>query len=93
MSPADLLDSRIRACIRKRGFSDLSEVQTQAIPRVLSGEHMVLIAPTGTGKTESAMLPVFNSMLSLPGGGFQGPVHYPAQIAEPGHAPASRVVV
>ncbi len=71
MSPADLLDSRIRKCIRKRGFSDLSEVQTQAIPRVLSGEHMVLIAPTGTGKTESAMLPVFNSMLSLPGGGFQ----------------------
>ena len=71
MSPVELLDPRIRECIRKRGFSDLSEVQTQAIPRVLSGEHMVLIAPTGTGKTESAMLPVFNSMLSLPPGGFQ----------------------
>jgi len=61
----------IRKCIRKRGFSGLSEVQTQAIPRVLSGEHLVLIAPTGTGKTESAMLPVFNSMLSLSAGGFQ----------------------
>ncbi len=71
MTSADLLDRRIRECIRKRGFSDLSAVQTQAIPRVLSGEHMVLIAPTGTGKTESAMLPVFDRMLSLPGGGFQ----------------------
>jgi len=71
LSPADLLDPRIRDCIRKRGFYGLSEVQKQAIPKVLSGKHVVLIAPTGTGKTESAMLPVFNSMLSIPGGGFQ----------------------
>ena len=71
MSPVDALDPRIARCIEKRGFSSLSEAQARAIPRVLAGEHMVLIAPTGTGKTESAMLPVFNRMLSLPPGGFQ----------------------
>ncbi len=65
------LDERVQACIRKRGFIELSEIQDQAIPRVLAGDHLLLIAPTGTGKTESAMLPVFNGMLSLPAGGFR----------------------
>jgi ATP-dependent Lhr-like helicase len=65
------LDERVLACIRKRGFIELSEIQDQAIPRVLGGEHLLLIAPTGTGKTESAMLPVFSGMLSLPAGGFR----------------------
>ncbi|HVP93881.1 MAG TPA: DEAD/DEAH box helicase [Methanoregulaceae archaeon] len=65
------LDPRIQECIRKRGFSVLSEVQKQAIPRGLSGENILLIAPTGTGKTESAMLPVFHRMLSVQGTGFK----------------------
>ncbi len=64
------LDSRIRAVIRDRGFSELSLVQQQAIPRVLEGNHLLLIAPTGTGKTESAMIPVFNGMLKAKGTGF-----------------------
>lgn len=72
MTPIELLDPKVRECIRKRGFSDLSEAQQQAIPLVLSGKHIVLIAPTGTGKTESAMFPVFNSLLQMPaGGGFK----------------------
>jgi ATP-dependent Lhr-like helicase len=65
------LDPRVQACIRKRGFSSLSDVQQQAIPLVREGRNMILIAPTGTGKTESAMLPVFDAMLSLPAGGFR----------------------
>ncbi|HUH78417.1 MAG TPA: DEAD/DEAH box helicase [Methanoregula sp.] len=69
MTTIELLDPRVRECIRKRGFSGLSEAQQQAIPLVLSGSNIVLIAPTGTGKTESAMFPVFNALLSLPAGG------------------------
>ncbi len=64
------LDPRVLGCIRKRGFTALSDVQEQAIPAVLDGAHLLLIAPTGTGKTESAMLPVFNRMLSCPQAGF-----------------------
>ena len=72
MTTIELLDPKVRECIRKRGFSDLSEAQQQAIPLVLSGKHIVLIAPTGTGKTESAMFPVFNALLQMPaGGGFK----------------------
>lgn len=54
----------IIACIKERGFSEFSEVQELAIPIILTGEHVLLIAPTGTGKTESAMIPIFNQMLS-----------------------------
>jgi Lhr-like helicases len=69
---AEQLDPRVRACIKKRGFTRLSPAQEQAIPIVLSKKNLVLIAPTGTGKTESAMFPVFDALLKMPaGGGFK----------------------
>jgi len=68
----ELLDPGVRACIKKRGFTRLSPAQEQAIPIVLAKKNLVLIAPTGTGKTESAMFPVFDALLSMPaGGGFK----------------------
>src|SRR5512139_2124473 len=72
MKQIDILDPKGRACIKKRGFSVLSEAQKQAIPLIHKGDNVILIAPTGTGKTESAMFPVFNALLSTPsGGGFK----------------------
>jgi ATP-dependent Lhr-like helicase len=72
MKQLEMLDPKVKACIRKRGFSVLSEAQKQAIPLIHQGNHVVLIAPTGTGKTESAMFPVFNALLSMSsGGGFK----------------------
>ncbi len=68
---ADLLDPRVREVVRKRGFTGLSEAQEQAIPRLLAGENLVLVAPTGTGKTESAMFPVFDRLLETAGPGFK----------------------
>jgi len=47
----------------------LSDAQVEAIPLVLAKKNLVLIAPTGTGKTESAMFPVFNALVSMPAGG------------------------
>jgi ATP-dependent Lhr-like helicase len=64
------LDPRIRECIRKRGFAELSEIQALALPQVQAGKHLVLIAPTGTGKTESAMIPVFDALLRERSAGF-----------------------
>ncbi len=67
----DLLDPEIREVVRKRGFTSLSDAQEQAIPLLLENHNLVLIAPTGTGKTESAMLPVFSRLLATPGQGFK----------------------
>ncbi|MFA5332370.1 MAG: DEAD/DEAH box helicase [Methanoregula sp.] len=68
----ELLDAKVQVCVKKRGFTRLSPAQEQAIPLILKKNHIVLIAPTGTGKTESAMLPVFDALLKMPaGGGFK----------------------
>ena len=69
MKPIEVLDPKVQACIKKRGFSALSDAQKQAIPLILNGNHVFLVAPTGTGKTESAMFPVFNELMSMPSGG------------------------
>ncbi len=66
MSPLDRLDERVRSCVKRRGFIGLSDAQVQAIPPVLDGHNIILIAPTGTGKTESALLPIFSKLVSSP---------------------------
>jgi len=64
------LDPRIQECILKRGFEELSEIQSLALPQVQTGKNLILIAPTGTGKTESAMIPVFDALLRQKSAGF-----------------------
>ena len=67
----ELLSPAVREVVRKRGFTALSDAQEQAIPLLLEGKNLVLVAPTGTGKTESAMLPVFDRLLATAGPGFK----------------------
>lgn len=55
-----LLTDQVRESVLKRGMLPLTEVQERAIPVILRGENALLISPTGTGKTEAAMIPVFH---------------------------------
>ncbi len=59
----DLLDPRLRELLSKNNIQHPTEPQQKAIPSVLSGHHVLLIAPTGLGKTESALLPLFHQLL------------------------------
>lgn len=61
----DLLDSRIREALAELGMTTPTGTQQKALPAILSGGHVLLIAPTGTGKTESAMLPAFDMLLRM----------------------------
>src|ERR671927_1180430 len=48
---------------RKEGFNSLTIIQEKALPVITRKVNCLLVAPTGSGKTEAAVLPVF-AMLS-----------------------------
>ncbi len=57
------LGPTVRAVLSERGFQTPTEPQQRAIPVLATGAHALIIAPTGTGKTETAMLPVFDALV------------------------------
>lgn len=57
------LDPRIVAATRELGIESFTEPQLRAIPPILEGRHVLLVAPTGIGKTEAAVLPIFHRIL------------------------------
>ena len=63
--PFSLLIKPVRRLVQERGFIAATDPQAQAIPPILEGKNVLLIAPTGTGKTEAAFLPVFSRLLEL----------------------------
>ncbi len=58
------LDSRIVSMLDEVGMNVPTEAQEKLIPLVLGGRNALLVSPTGTGKTEAAMLPVFDRILA-----------------------------
>jgi ATP-dependent Lhr-like helicase len=42
------------------GFTQLTEIQKKAIPAVVQKKDCLIIAPTGSGKTECSVIPVFS---------------------------------
>ncbi len=56
---------RVHSLMNQEGISEPSEIQKRAIPAILSGKSVLVIAPTGTGKTYAAMLPIFQLFLQL----------------------------
>ena len=47
---------------KSMGFENLTEIQKQAIPKILEEKNCLIIAPTGSGKTECATIPVFSKI-------------------------------
>jgi len=57
-----LLSPEVVEVARRAGLTELTPIQEKAIPAVLSGHHVLIVAPTGSGKTEAAMLPILSMM-------------------------------
>jgi ATP-dependent Lhr-like helicase len=57
------LDPRVVDAAKELGIEDLTPPQLHAIPPILAGNHVLLVAPTGIGKTEAAVLPILHHLV------------------------------
>src|SRR3989475_4035263 len=48
--------------LHRAGISKINEMQTQAIGEIRSGSQLLIVAPTGSGKTEAALFPVLEAL-------------------------------
>ncbi len=57
------LNDDIQKTLKSKSIQKPTEPQKKAIPYILRGENVLLIAPTGLGKTEAALLPIFSNFI------------------------------
>ena len=53
-------NSILNSLFEKYGFSHLTEIQKRASPLILQKKDCLVIAPTGSGKTECSVIPIFS---------------------------------
>ena len=53
-------NSKINSLFEKFGFVNLTEIQKKASPIVLQKKDSLIVAPTGSGKTECSVIPIFS---------------------------------
>ncbi len=64
--PFTELQPPLQTILGELGFTKATDPQVMAIAPISRGENVLLIAPTGHGKTEACILPVFNRFLAHP---------------------------
>jgi ATP-dependent RNA helicase DeaD len=56
------LNPGILKALKKKGYEDLTPIQEQTFPHVLTGRDMISLAETGSGKTAACAIPVVQSV-------------------------------
>ncbi len=70
MGAFDLLSDEILSVLTNLGIQEETKPQEDAIPPILEEKNTLVIAPTGIGKTEAALLPILDNILSKDTSGF-----------------------
>ncbi|MDH3204898.1 MAG: DEAD/DEAH box helicase, partial [Nitrosopumilus sp.] len=52
--------NQLESLFEKFGFSELTKIQKKASPLILQKKDCLVIAPTGSGKTECSVVPIFS---------------------------------
>src|SRR3989441_2215671 len=58
-----LLSPSLKVLLQETGISTPTPPQVEAIPLIAQGDNVLIIAPTGSGKTEAALLPLIDRMI------------------------------
>ena len=58
------LDAPILRAVEKQGYTHMTPIQLQAIPKLLEGRDLLGTAQTGTGKTAAFVLPLLQQLRS-----------------------------
>jgi ATP-dependent helicase Lhr and Lhr-like helicase len=58
-----LLSQPLVEALKARGFESPTDPQAKLLPIVREGKNALLMAPTGTGKTEAALLPILDALV------------------------------
>src|SRR6266568_71929 len=58
-----LLSPPLKGLLQETGISSPTPPQVEAIPLIAQGDNVLIIAPTGSGKTEAALLPLIDRMI------------------------------
>ncbi len=53
--------------LESKGIREPTPPQADSIPRIIRGENLLLVAPTGIGKTEAAILPILELIMRTKG--------------------------
>jgi len=60
----ELLNEKTKEWLKEKGYHSESLPQKLAIPKILEGENVLIISPTGMGKTLAAVMPIFEKILN-----------------------------
>lgn len=63
------LNSNLNANLESIGFTQLTSVQDQAVPPALNGKDLLVLSPTGTGKTGAYSIPLLNKLFNTSSNG------------------------
>ncbi|MEM0350495.1 MAG: DEAD/DEAH box helicase [Archaeoglobaceae archaeon] len=63
------MDERLKRVLESVGIQELTDLQRESFDLIYSGKNTLIVAPTGSGKTEAAMIPIFQRMLERRGPG------------------------
>ena len=65
--PFENLSPELVSALAERGIAEPTPPQADVIPKIRAGGNILLVAPTGIGKTEAAMIPILDEIFRTKG--------------------------